>query len=151
MILSLLLGFSWSLFLAQSCNVEKACLTPSPRHFRVESATQLIHDRGPPMVFVAGEQEHGGANVFVKKPRSDLGQCGSESEHGFRMERYLRASWAGSQQNRRALGPREGSRDRTGRTRSSFSCDFQAVLDDAARVDGTGTCHRPLHFRGSRV
>ena len=27
--------------------------------------TLLTHDRGPPLVFVAGEQEHGGAYVFV--------------------------------------------------------------------------------------
>ena len=30
-----------------------------------ESTTQLVHDRGPPLVFLAGEQGHGGAYVFV--------------------------------------------------------------------------------------
>ena len=35
------------------------------RHISVGATTQLIHDRGPPLVFVAGEQGHGGANVFV--------------------------------------------------------------------------------------
>ena len=57
--------FSWSLFLAQSCNEEKACLASSLRRKSGKSTTQLIHDRGPPLVFVAGEQERGGACVFV--------------------------------------------------------------------------------------
>ena len=59
------MGFCWSLFLAQSCNEEKACLAPSLRRASGESTTQLIHDRGPRLVFVAGEQGHGGACVFV--------------------------------------------------------------------------------------
>ena len=59
------MGFSWFLFLAQSCNEEKACLAPSLRRIRGDETTQLIHDRGPPLVVVAGEQEHGGAYVFV--------------------------------------------------------------------------------------
>ena len=60
-------GFSWSLFLAQSCNEEKACLAPSLRRISGDETTltQLIHDRGPPLVFVAGEQRHGGAYVFA--------------------------------------------------------------------------------------
>ena len=58
-------GFFWSLCQAQSCNEEKACLAPSLRRVSGESATQVIHDRGPPLVFLAGEQGHGGAYVFV--------------------------------------------------------------------------------------
>ena len=74
----------------------------------------------------------------------------------------LRATWVGSPQDRRESGPRGGPRDRTGRTRTLLTGDFQAILDDAARVNGTlasrtmlrpstGTCHRPLYLCGSRV
>ena len=59
------MGFSWSLFLAQSCTEEKSCLAPNPRRIGGDETTPLIHDRGPPPVFVTGEQEHGGAYVFV--------------------------------------------------------------------------------------
>ena len=56
---------SWSLFLAQSCFVEKACLAPSLRRIGGDATTHLIHDRGPPLVFVASEQGRAGAYVFV--------------------------------------------------------------------------------------
>ena len=55
--------------LTQSCDEEEACLAPSLRRKRGDATTQLMHDLGPPLVFVAGEQEHGGAYVFV--PNSD--------------------------------------------------------------------------------
>ena len=58
------MGFSWSLFLAQSCN-KKTCLAPSLRRSSGDETTQLVHHRGPPLVFVANEQGHGGAYVFV--------------------------------------------------------------------------------------
>ena len=64
------MGFSWSLFLAQNCNEEKAFLAPSLRRVSGESTTQLIHDRGPPLVFVAGEQGHRDACSFVTSERS---------------------------------------------------------------------------------
>ena len=38
---------------------------PSLRRISGKSTPQLIHGCGPPLVFVAGEQEHGGAYVFV--------------------------------------------------------------------------------------
>ena len=60
------MGFSWLVFLAQSYNEKKAYFAPQPAPFSGrESTTQLIHDRGPPLVFVAGEQGHRGASVFV--------------------------------------------------------------------------------------
>ena len=58
---------------------------------RGKSTTQLIHDRGPPFVIVAGEQEHGGACVSVDN---------IETKNAFKMERYLRASRAGSAERR---------------------------------------------------
>ena len=114
------MGFSWSLFLAHRCDEEKAC-------FARKSTPQLIHGRGPPLVFVAGEQ--GLSGWLPTRPKS---------------------MWA------------EGvPRDRTGRTRTLRTGDFQAILDDAERVDGTaalrtmyrpstGMCHRPLHLSGTR-
>ena len=59
------MGFSWSLVLARNCNEEKACFASSLRRTGSESTTHLIHDHGPPLVFLAGEQGHGGAYVFV--------------------------------------------------------------------------------------
>ena len=59
------MGFSWSLFSVQSCNEETACLAPSLRRISGDETTHLKHDRGPPLVFVATEQGHGGAFVFV--------------------------------------------------------------------------------------
>ena len=44
--------FSLSLFLAQSCNDEKDCLAPSLRRTSGGATTQLIHNHGPPLVFV---------------------------------------------------------------------------------------------------
>ena len=31
----------------------------------VDTTAQLMHDRGPPLLFVDGKQEHGGVYVFV--------------------------------------------------------------------------------------
>ena len=59
------MGFSWSLFLAQNFNEEKVRLSPSLRRVSSDTNTQMMHDRGPPLVFVAGQQGHGGAYVFV--------------------------------------------------------------------------------------
>ena len=45
--------------MAQSCKEENACLAPSLRRVRGDATTQ-VHDCGPPLVFVASEQGHGG-------------------------------------------------------------------------------------------
>ena len=76
----LLVGFSWSLFLAHRCDEEKACFAPILRRAGGKSTTQLIHGRGPPLVFVAGEQGHGGAYVFASRAGSpqDRRACGTE-------------------------------------------------------------------------
>ena len=41
--------------MAQSCSEEKACFAPSLRRVCGETTTQLIHDRGRPLVSVAGK------------------------------------------------------------------------------------------------
>ena len=56
-----------SLFPAQSCNEEKSCLAPSLRRISGKSTTQLIHDRGLPLMFVAGEEGHGGSFITLER------------------------------------------------------------------------------------
>ena len=95
------------------------------------SRPQLIHDRGPPLVFVAGEQGHGGAvHVFV----DNLGAiCDNVTEW---TEKFGPRGLA-LRKNRKTLGLRGGPRDRAGRTRTLLTGDFKAFLDGAARVNGT--------------
>ena len=129
---------------------DKACLAPSLRRTSGESTTQLIHDRGPRLVFVAGEQGHGGAYVFAYNLEAI---CDNVA-----LSQKMVSEWSDifeplglALHKPKSTWAERGPRDRIGRTRTFLTCDLQAILDDAARVDGTGTCHRPLHFRGSRV
>ena len=86
------MGFSWSLFLVESCNEEKVCLAPSLRRVCGGTTTKSMHDRGSPLVFAAGEQGHGGAKVFVDNLGAVCDNV-SEPENDLRMERDSSNFW----------------------------------------------------------
>ena len=133
-------GFSWSLFLAQSCSEGKACFAASLQRISRKSTTQLINDGRPPLVFVASEPGHGGAYVFV----DNLGAiCDTEAPSQIFQDGAISSSLLGKLSTKpRRTWAEGGSWDILGWTRTFLTCDFQAIQDDAAKIDGSQALQR---------
>eukprot|EP00974_Lingulodinium_polyedra_P114563 11091660-Lingulodinium_polyedra.AAC.1 len=77
------MGFTWSLYFAQRINESQASLAPSLQ------CSELMRDRGPPVVFEAGQQGAKWHYVYVDNlgvmgdTRPAVGGALSELEDGF--------------------------------------------------------------------
>ena len=112
-----------------------------------DETAQLIYDRGPPLVFVAGEQEHGGAYVFV-----DLSQMVSEWTEIFELIGLTLHKTEEHMGLDEALGTELAGQLRavlTGGVKallkgSQHSCDGGAAAEHWNEI-------RTLHLHGSRI